>query len=288
MRPVPSPPLFSEHSPPCLLIGMVHLLPLPGSPKWMGSMQAVLEAARRDAERLVNGGCDAFIVENMGDVPYLNGRVEPETTAAMAVAVERLTNFGIPVGVQVLAGANREALGVALASGASFIRAEAFAYAHVADEGWMDACAGSLLRARRYLGARVDIFADVQKKHAAHAATADLSMEDLAKGTAFCGADGLIVTGSTTGERTRPEDVMAAREANLPVLVGSGVTPGQIEELIAPADGLIVGSWLKEGSDWRRPVDLGRVRQMRAAVDTMVQVSMEETQQMRFMTWTTD
>ncbi|MCA9539781.1 MAG: BtpA/SgcQ family protein, partial [Myxococcales bacterium] len=195
----------------CAFIGMVHLDPLPGSPRWAGDMRAVIERARRDAAALIEGGCDALLVENMGDVPYLRGAVPPETVAAMARAVAAITDLGHPTGVQILAAANREALGVAVACGASFIRVEAFAYAHVADEGWLDACAGDLLRARRALGADVSIWADVQKKHAAHAVTADLSMAELAKGAAFCVVDALVVTGVATGRPTALADVTAAR-----------------------------------------------------------------------------
>lgn len=246
----------------CALVGMVHLLPLPGSPGWAGRMGAVLDAARRDAESLLEGGFDALLVENMGDLPYLRGAVPPETTAAMALATAAVAELGAPTGVQVLAAANREALGVAVAAGARFLRVEAFAYAHVADEGWLDACAGTLLRARAALRAEVAIWADVQKKHASHAVTVDLTLEELARGTAFCGADALIVTGTRTGASTNPEDVVAARKAGLPVVVGSGVTSEDAAELAGIADGLIVGSWIKQDGDWRRPVDVERVRRL--------------------------
>lgn len=259
----------------CLLVGMVHLLPLPGSPRWGGDMGAVIEAAARDAEALVAGGCDAIIVENMGDLPYLRGAVYPETVAAMALGTARVVQVsGLPCGVQVLAAANREALGVAVASGARFVRAEAFAYAHVADEGWLDGCAGELLRARRALGADptaagggVAIWADVQKKHAAHAVTGDLSLSDMAHGAAFSGADALVVTGSHTGAATDFEHVRAVKTAGLPVAVGSGVNPADAGRLASVADALIVGSWIKVGGDWRKPVDRARVATLRAALD---------------------
>lgn len=247
----------------CALVGMVHLAPLPGSPRWAGDMRTIVDAAARDADALAAGGCDAVIVENMGDLPYLKGRVAPETVAAMAIAVERVARIGLPVGVQVLAAANREALGVAVAAGAQFLRVEGFAYAHVADEGWIDACAGELLRARRALGAEVAIWADIQKKHAAHAVTADLDLGEWARGAGFCGADAVIVTGTATGAPTARADVEAARAGGLPVAVGSGVTPADAAALAAVADALIVGSWLKQGGDWRAPVEATRVRRLR-------------------------
>ncbi|MCO5164923.1 MAG: BtpA/SgcQ family protein [Planctomycetes bacterium] len=254
----------------CALIGMVHLPPLPGSPGWGGAMGPVLEAARRDARALVEGGCDALLVENMGDLPFLRGRVEPETVAAAALCVSAVAELGRPVGVQLLAAANREALGVAVAAGASFVRVEAFAYAHVADEGWLDACAGDLLRARRALGADVQVWADVKKKHAAHAVTADLDLGEAARGAAFCGADALVVTGARTGAATAPADLEAAKLAGLPVVVGSGVTDDDAPALAPRAQGVIVGTWLKEEGDWRRPVDPARVRALRQALDAVV------------------
>lgn len=249
------------------LVGMIHALALPGSPGWGGSMSSIRDAAMRDAERLLEGGCDALLVENMHDAPYLKGQVWPETVAAMAVVTAQLATLGVPLGVQVLAGANREALGVAVAAGASFIRVEGFAYAHVADEGWLDACAGELVRARAQLGAEVSILADIAKKHASHAVTADLDLGDLAHGAAFCGADGVVITGSRTGASTSLDDVRAARVDGLSVWVGSGVTPADAGALSAAADALIVGSYLKEDGDWRRPVDQKRVEAVRKAME---------------------
>lgn len=252
----------------CALIGMIHLLPLPGSPKWGGSMQAVLDAAARDAQALLQGGCDALLVENMHDLPYLKGELPPETVAAATLAVAQVVTLGKPVGLQLLAGANQQALAVASVCGAGFLRAEGFAYAHVADEGWIDACAGPLLRARRALGASVKVLADVQKKHAAHAVTADLSMADLAHGAAFCGADGLIITGKATGAPTDIEDLKEAASAGLPLYVGSGVTDQNLALLAPHCQGVIVGSWLKQGGDWRKPVDPARVARLREILDT--------------------
>jgi membrane complex biogenesis BtpA family protein len=162
-----------------------------------------------------------------------------------------------------LAAANLEALGVAVATGAAFIRVEGFAWAHVADEGWIDASAGALLRARKALGSSVAIVADVQKKHASHAVTADLSLADLAVGTAFCGADAVVVTGASTGRPTSVADVEAARAAGLPVWVGSGVTTRDADQLAQRAQALIVGTSLKANADWREPVDVSRVRAIR-------------------------
>lgn len=280
------PRLFNSRTP-CALIGMVHLQALPGSPGFRvpasetatlnsggmlcHALAEIEERALADAAALRAGGADAVLIENMADLPYLRGSVDPETVAAAAIfarAIQREAN--LPAGIQLLAGANREALGVAIAAGLQFIRAEGFAYGHLADEGWMDACAGPLLRTRAALHAEsVSVFADIRKKHSAHACTSDLTLADLAHGTQFCGADGLIVTGAATGLPTSRDDLLEVRQAvpDMPLLVGSGVSPDQIPALAGICDGLIVGTWIKDGGDWRNPVSVGRVTALREALD---------------------
>ena len=258
--------MFDGHKAGCAFVGMVHLLPLPGSHSWGGSMRSVLDRAMADAQLLLEGGCDAIIVENMGDAPYLPREVAPETLAAITLATARVVELGAPVGLQILAAANRQALGVAAVAGASFIRVEGFAYAHVADEGYIDACAGELLRARRHLGAEVAIWADVQKKHASHALTADLSIEDLSLGAGFCGADALVVTGAHTGKAANFSDIDGAARAGLPIAIGSGVTSQNAAEMAQRAQALIVGSWLKREGLWKNPVSLDRVKDIRDAI----------------------
>ena len=261
---------FADAGVRCALIGMVHLPPLPGSPGWNGSISTILDAAQRDAERLVENGCHGLIVENMGDLPYVKGPLAPETVAAMTRATSLVTAFGLPTGVQALAGANIDALGIAVASGAQFIRAEAFAYAHVADEGWIDASAGPVLRRRAQIGLPIDIWADVQKKHSSHAITQDLSLEEICHGTLFCGADAVIITGDRTGEQPDETHLERARSTGAQVVVGSGVDVDNISVLGARCDALIVGSALKYEGRWQEPVDGERVRRLRFALDESV------------------
>lgn len=252
--------------PPKALIGMIHLGALPGTPAHEGDFVDLRERALRDMGRYLEAGFDALLVENMHDLPYLKRSVGPEITAAMAVLTELIVReSGLPVGVQVLAGANREAIAVAQAAGADFIRAEGFVFAHVADEGVMESDAGELLRYRRAIGAgHIAIFADLKKKHSSHAITADVDLADTIHAAEFFGVDGVIVTGTATGRAAAPADVASAKGAtHLPVLVGSGITPENLAA-IAAADGFIVGTWVKEDGDWRAPVDGRRATELAA------------------------
>jgi membrane complex biogenesis BtpA family protein len=257
--------------PPKALIGMVHVHALPGTPHAAHPIDEIAAIAAGEARILRDCGFDAFIVENMHDRPYVNAPHGPEIVAAMTrIGRDVRAAIGeLPLGIQVLSRGEREALAVALAVGASFIRCENFVFAHVADEGVMtEAAAGPLLRYRRAIGAdHIRIFADIQKKHASHAVTADLDLSEWAHGAEFFGADGVIVSGSATGTPTEESDVRAARSATrLPVMVGSGVTPVSAAPLLSHADALIVGSWIKRDGVWSNPIDPARCREMVAAV----------------------
>src|SRR5881296_2174564 len=242
------------------LIGMVHLPPLPGSPRWDGSMERAIAAAVTDATVLIEGGMDALLVENYGDVPFTPGRVEPSTVAAMAVIVAAIRRAipRVALGVNVLKNDARAALAVACAGGAQFIRVNVHAGAVVADQGIVQSEAYHTLRDRRLLGADVKIFADVQGKHAAPVAR-DLVHRGL--------ADALVVSGKVTGDATSIGDVKRVRSAvpTVPILVGSGVTADSVAELLSVAEGVIVGTFVKREGSVRQPVDSERVRRLCAA-----------------------
>lgn len=252
---------------PRALIGMVHVGALPGAPAAHHSVEKLAAHAVAEARIYRDAGFTAIAIENMHDRPYLKGGVGPEVTAAMAVIgcdIKRET--GLPLGVQVLAGANREAVAVAHAAGAEFVRVEGFVYAHIADEGLIESCAGELLRYRRAIGAeRVRVFVDIKKKHSSHAITADVSIAETARAAEFFMADGVIVTGTTTGEAASVADVREAAGASaLPVLVGSGLTPANLAQFAA-AHGFIVGSSVKQGGLWSNPIDADAVGAVAAA-----------------------
>lgn len=245
------------------LIGMVHVGALPGTPGAGRSVAQLARGAAEEARVLADAGFDAVMIENMHDRPYVVGPHGPEIVAAMTRVADEVRRAvpRLPLGVQVLASGEREALAVALAVGGAFVRCENFVFAHVADEGLMErACAGPLLRYRRAIGAEgVRVIADVKKKHASHAITADVDLEEAARAAEFFGAEGVVVTGVRTGDPARVEDVRAARRGcAVPVLVGSGVTPANVPMLLAHADALIVGSFIKTGGVWSEPVDPAR------------------------------
>lgn len=252
------------------IIGMVHLLPLPGAPGYdFYGLEAVIEHALRDAEALTSGGVDGLIVENMWDLPYYVGTdVPPEEMTAQAVAARAIVEaVEVPVGINVIHNGGRVTLAIAVAAGADFIRVCLLTGARVWDTGELDrGCAAELFRWRKNLGAEhIKIFADVDKKHSVPFPGIDLATH--IEWTEFYLADALIVSGKMTGAAPELEKVKRAKElATRPVLMGSGTTADNIAQFLRYADGAIVGTDLKVDGIAENPVDMESVKRYMDAV----------------------
>ena len=254
-----------------VFIGVVHLPPLPGSPRWGGDMGRVLAQAQEEALVLERGGANGIIVENFGDAPFRIGRVEPVTVSAMTLAVDRLRQVtSLPVGINMLRNDALSALEVAAVTGAAFIRVNVHYGVMAADEGMVEGQAYETLRRRRELGVGVKILADVLVKHAVPLGSVDLGL--MARETAFRGlADGLIVSGPVTGQPPGASDVASARDAvpDAFILVGSGVEKANAKQLLPQADGAIVGTSLKRDGLVTNLLDPERVKAMGDTIASM-------------------
>ncbi len=252
--------VFKQNKP---VIGMIHVQALPGTPNYSGDVKAIISKAIEEAKIYKAAGVDSIAIENMHDVPYLKGNVGPEVTSLMSIIAYEVKNVSqLPCGIQILAGANKQALAAALASGIDFIRAEGYVFAHVADEGIIESSAGELLRYRKQIGAdNILVFTDIKKKHSSHSITLDIDLKETAKATEFFISDGLIVTGSATGEEANQSDVKIVKEnTSIPVLVGSGINVNNIESYVNSADGFIIGSHFKVDEKWNNEIDKTRVK----------------------------
>lgn len=254
-----------------VVIGVIHLPALPGSPEYGGQeMEDIIAEAVAEAGLYRAGGLDGLIVENHGDIPFAKpDRLGPETAAAMAVITRAVRlSAGCPVGVNVLANGAIQALAVAKASGAAFVRVNQWANAYIANEGFIEGPAGEAARYRTWLHARgVKIFADVHVKHGAHAIVADREIGEMARDAEFFDADVAIATGQRTGDAASLEELRTiSAGTSLPVLVGSGANPNNIGDILANGDGVIVASYLKRDGVWWNPVDPERVAVFMQAV----------------------
>lgn len=202
----------------------------------------------------------------MHDIPYIqqDKQFNAETTACMArlsMEMRSIIPDRTPCGIQILACGNQQALAVAKATNLQFIRVEGFVFSHIADEGFTNANAGELLRYRRNIDAAdVLVFTDMKKKHSSHSITEDISLLETVKAAEFFLSDGVILTGSTTGHAASPDDLDAVYgHTKVPILIGSGVTEENVDEYYRKANGLIIGSYFKEGGNWMNDLSERRV-----------------------------
>lgn len=254
-----------------VVIGVVHLSPLPGAPRYDGeAVEAIYQRGLDDARSYLDGGCDGVIVENHGDIPFAKpDDIGPETAAYMAVVSDRIRReFGKPVGINVLANAAIPALAIASAAGAGFIRVNQWANAYVANEGFVEGESGRAARYRAKLRANgIRVFADAHVKHGAHAIVADRPVEELVKDLVFFDADAIIATGQRTGHAADLSYISMIKEAaGLPTLVGSGVTPDNANDILGIVDGIIIASALKHDGVWWNQVDPTRVKTFMAGL----------------------
>jgi uncharacterized protein len=243
------------------IIGVVHLLPLPTSPRWGGSLKTVLDRAEQEAAALAAGGVDGLIIENFFDAPFAKDRVDPAIVSAMSLIVQRIMNLvPLPVGINVLRNDARSAMAIATCVGAQFIRVNVLTGVMATDQGLIEGQAHELLRYRRELGSEVKILADVLVKHARPLGSPNLTtavQETIERGL----ADGVILSGWATGNPPNLEDLELAMDAakGVPVWIGSGASWENIPDLIQAANGVIVASSLKRGGQVTQRVDPIRV-----------------------------
>jgi membrane complex biogenesis BtpA family protein len=251
------------------IIGVVHCEPFPGSPNYRGkSINQIMDISLSDAQGYLSGGVHGLIIENHGDIPFSKPEdIGYETAAFMSVITDRVkTEFGCPLGINVLANAAIPALATALAGGADFVRVNQWANAYIANEGFIEGAAAKALRYRSQLRAeKIKVFADSHVKHGSHAIVADRTITELTRDVDFFQADAVIATGQRTGDSATLDEIDEISAAtSLPLLVGSGVTPANICQILQRTQGVIVASTLKYGGVWWNQVEPQRVKHFMA------------------------
>ena len=244
-----------------IVIGVVHLAPLMGSPKFAGDPKVVIKSAVDDAKALFDGGVDAIIVENFGDQPFFRDRCPDLSYASFLRCVSEVQRVvSIPIGVNFLRNAGEQAMAAALALEAAFIRVNVLVGARVTDQGLIEGRAAEILRLRQYHNPSVKVFADIAVKHSAPLGDRPL-VEEAREALGRGGADGIIISGSGTGAAADLNELAELRSAGIgPVLIGSGVNISNIDEYLKVSDGVIVGTSVKKDGDISAPVDVSRVK----------------------------
>ena len=247
------------------IIGVVHLLPLPGSPRWDGQIEPICARAEQEAVALATGGVNGIIIENFFDAPFTKGRIDAAAVSAFTLAVKRVMSLcKLPIGINCLRNDGFSALAIAATVGAQFIRVNVFSGAMLTDQGIIEGQARELLLYRRSLLSQqnIKIFADIMVKHATPLGVGnDISL--IAQDTYHRSlADAVIVSGSATGLAPKLMDIEAVKQAvpSCPLLIGSGCTADNVQNFLSTADGIIVASSLKRQGHIENPIDVDRVR----------------------------
>jgi membrane complex biogenesis BtpA family protein len=260
--------LFGTSKP---VIGVIHLLPLPGSYRFDGQMEPIFKRAEQEAAALATGGVHGIIIENFFDAPFTKSRVDTACACALSLVTKRIMAIAnVPIGINVLRNDGLSAMAIAATTGAQFIRVNVLTGAMVTDQGIIEGQAQELLLYRRMLGSQhqIKILADVMVKHASPL-TPDADIKQMAKDTVLRAmADGIVISGIATGSAPNQDDLVKVREAlpDTPIFIGSGTTIENLPRLLSVANGVIVASSLKRQGILENPVDLDKVRTLVSAV----------------------
>ena len=251
--------LFGRSKP---VIAMMHLPPLPGRPLYdsKGGMAAMVDALRRDLDILQDGGVDGLLFCNEGDRPY-SLHIDRAPIAAMAAVIGELRpHIRLPYGVDMLWDP-MAALALAQAVRASFVR-EVFTGVYDSDMGLWQPDAAATLDYRRHIGAEyVRLFFNIEPEFARPVSPRPIGA--LAHSVVVSSlADAILISGAMAGAEANLDHIREAKLAvpNTPVLANTGVKVETVRATLAVADGVIVGTGLKQDGYTWNPVDAERVR----------------------------
>lgn len=265
--------IFSVTKP---IIGMIHLKPLPGSANYdpmVYDMKKITEFAVEEAKILEEAGINGLQIENYWDAPFLKGEeIGYETCTSMtAAACEIARNVNIPIGINVHMNGGRAAMAIACAAGAKWVRVFEFVSAYISYTGLTEGIGGELARYRSMLNAKdIQMLCDVNVKHGSHYIVHDRSVNELAYDAQEQGADGIIITGFSTGIAPTKEKVLKARKnIKVPVFLGSGINIQNVQELLSVSDGAIIGSAFKTDGDMTKKVNYQKAREFMKEMENL-------------------
>jgi len=258
------------------VIAMAHFPGLPGRPRHDrdAGRTRLLDVVGRDLEVLQDAGVDAVLFCNEADIPYQLS-VGPEIPAAMAAVIgELLSSIRVPFGVNILWDA-KASLAVARATGAAFIR-EVLTGVYESDIGLIAPALGDLAAYRDAIGASdVALFGNITPEFASSIGTR--SVAERARSSSFLGLDAILISGPEAGVPFAMSDLREAKAAvpGTPVLANTGARAEDLAEILAIADGVVVGTSLKlDGVTWN-PVDPARARRFMEAASQIRSSSAE-------------
>jgi len=246
-----------------VVIGMVHLLPLPGTPFYeAGNMEQALEKAVADATALDRGGADGCLIQTVDRIYSPGDDVDYARVAAMAAIVKAVSDATRPefqIGVQIMVNALKASLAVASVCGGSFLRCTALVGATLSASGIVEAKPLEFLNYRAQIGAQaIKLIAEVESMHFKW--MGDKPVAEVARMASRAGAHAVEVAHLDEDTNARLVREIKTSMPELPVILGGHTNHDNAARRLAEADGAFVGRCL-EVDGWGSRVDVERVRE---------------------------
>lgn len=253
------------------IIAMAHIGALPGTPLYDadGGMAKLIDGVGRDVGHLQAGGVDAIMFGNENDRPYKLKAPEEGIAGMTAVVAAIKPMLQVPFGVNYLWDPCAS-VAIAAATGAAFAR-EIFTGVFASDMGlWEPRCADAL-RLRRNLGRDdLKLLFNINAEFAAPLDTRPIELR--ARSAVFSSlADAILVSGALTGQIADVSELRAVCETiqSVPVFANTGVTIDNVKDVLAVADGCVVGTHFKVDGDTWNAVDGARVKRFMDVVGSL-------------------
>ncbi|MEV0589439.1 BtpA/SgcQ family protein [Nonomuraea sp. NPDC050310] len=248
-----------------LVLGMIHLPPLPGTPYHDGTgVEPIVERAVAGARALVDGGAGGCLIQTVDRVYAAGTGCDPARIAAMALitaAVVEAAGPGFKVGAQLMRNAVQASLAVTQVTGGSFTRVGALVGATMTPGGLVQGDPLAVAEYRNKIGARdVALIAEVESMHFSWFGGGK-SVAEVASTARQAGADAVSLC--HRDDDTTMGMIAAVRAAcpGLPVILAGHTHHGNAARLLgsaAGADGAFVGTCLESGG-WGGVIDKDKV-----------------------------
>lgn len=252
--------LFKTDKP---VIGMIHLLPLPGNYAYENNLDYIIERALADAIALKEGGVHGYIIENAGSQPFhIMNKIEIVEIAVISRIAEILkAKTRLPFGINIASNGVKQALAVAKATGGSFVRATGWVNGYYSSSGFVSPCAPECMDYKKKINAEdIKVFADIKVKNGSHAFIQDKDILTLSKDAFSAFADAVILTGASTGIMPNQEELeLLYSSLSGPVFIGSGVDINNLKDMLPYGDAFIIGTSFKEHRKMSEPIKLEKV-----------------------------
>jgi len=233
-----------------VIIGLIHLLPSPGTPHFEeGNFEKSLEKAVVGARALEKGGADGCLIQTVDKVFPTADEADYARVAAVAAitqAVSQNTSQAFQIGVQFFVNGISASLAVAKVCGGSFLRITALVGESDTQWGLVKADAQPFLDYRLKLGAQdIKLIAGVAGMHF-HWRGEPRPVGEIAKDVVALGAHAVEI--AHPDEETNLKLIREIKTAvpGLPVILGGHTKHENAARRLAEADGAFVGTCLED------------------------------------------